>query len=186
MLDIIPLPLSCFFPAKDEHMECFKRAMEALAKSDELWERYFIDFTHQQLHMEYVEDGISTPLMKAAFDTYVQQKEDRVVALHVYFHVHQLELAKVAILLRSLNKIKQMVSQLPLSPPSQSSSSSISSEYIKAAQKTKKIVGEAADLTVFITDALFSVLVGVCTTEEGAVLDNMLSWYRTYNGVVRA
>lgn len=156
--------------------------MEAISQSDELWERYFIDFTHQKLHMEYVEDGVSYPLMKAAFDTYMHQSTDtvhRVVALHVYFHVHQLELAKVAILLRSLNKIKQMALKVPQSP----SSKAIDAAFIIAAGSTRKIVGEAADLTIFITNTLFTTLMGICTAEDH-VEEFLLQWYQTYNGVV--
>lgn len=51
--------------------------MQAIERSDDLWEKYFIDFTHQKLNMRYYEDGISHPLMKAVLDTYVQQSADR-------------------------------------------------------------------------------------------------------------
>ena len=60
---------------QDEYRHCFTRAMQAISQSDVLWERYFIDFTHQKLNMMYSEDGISHRLMRAALDTYIQQNK---------------------------------------------------------------------------------------------------------------
>ena len=156
--------------------------MLAITKSDELWERYFTDFTHHKLQIGCAEDGVSHPLMKAVFESYIRDAPDsihKVVALHVYFNVHQLELAKVAILLRSLNQMKVMVSHIANSPSIQS----FETDYIRAAGKSKTIVGESSDLTVFITNTLFTAMATICTAEEH-VLENLLQWYRTYNRVV--
>ena len=107
----------------------------------------------------------------------------RVIALHVYFQVHELELAKVAILLRSLNKITQLMSAVPL--PTSTSTQTFSAEYINAAEASKMIVGKQDDLTVFITSTLFAAIVGVCTTKENdRISEGLLQWYHTYSGVV--
>lgn len=105
------------------------------------------------------------------------------IALHVYFQVHELELAKVAILLRSLNQITQLVSTVPL--PASTSMQSFSAGYIKAAEASKTVVGRQDDLTIFITSTLFAAIVGICTTKENErVPEGLLLWYHTYCGVV--
>ena len=105
------------------------------------------------------------------------------IALHVYFQVHELELAKVAILLRSLNKLTQLMSTVPL--PASTTMQSFSAQYIKSAEASKMMVGKQDDLTIFITSTLFAAIVGICTTKENErVSEGLLLWYHTYCGVV--
>ena len=167
----------CFTP-QDDYLDCFKIAKEAISSSRALWDRYFIDFTHKKLHMEYLEDSISNPLLKAAFSEYVDEGPDaehRIVLLHVHFHVHQLELAKLAVLLRSLDRIKQIASTVP-----QSLKKAVEDDYIAAAKESKLIAGAEKDLAVFVIGTLFNTLEAACTNESS----NLLQWYHTYNGVV--
>jgi len=153
--------------------------MEAISSSEALWDRYFLDFTHTKRHIEYVEDGISNPLLKAAFGGYVDEEEDvnhRLVLLHVVFHVRQLELAKLATLLRSLDRIKKMASTVP-----QPLKKTVEDDYIEAAKQSRRIAGQEKDLAVFVIDTLFNTLEIACTTDERS---NLLQWYHTYSGVV--
>ena len=128
--------------------------------------------------MEYVEDSISNPLLKAAFSEYVDERPDaehRIVLLHVHFHVHQLELAKLAVLLRSLDRIKQMASTVP-----QSLKKAVDDGYILAAKDSRLIAGAEKHFAAFIIDTLFNTLEAACTKE----CSSLLQWYHTYNGVV--
>ena len=85
-------------------------ALGAMAANPELWKRYFSDFTLHKLHLEgSCGAGIAQYILDAFFgQLHKQEAENRIVGLHVYIRVYQLDLARMATVLRPLNKIQQV------------------------------------------------------------------------------
>lgn len=150
----------------------------------ELWQHYFSDFTLRKLHLESEgegESGITEQILVCYFGQLHQQETmTRVVTLHAYIRVYQLDLARMATLLRPLNKIQQvardapqLLSPLPASP---------TREFISAVKHTQHPFGTPEHLSAFIVDTLFHALVG-STYNPGSLevqMEKMKLWYKTY------
>lgn len=85
-------------------------AMEAISKHPELWPRYFSDFILHKMKLETDGgEGIAQKILEAFFVQLHQQDAlQKLIILHTYLHVYQLDLAKMAGMFRPLNKIQQV------------------------------------------------------------------------------
>ena len=87
--------------------------MEAISKHAELWPRYFSDFILHKMKLESSGsgegEGIAQKVLEAFFEQiHSQETLQRMVILHTYLHVYQLDLAKMAGMFRPLNKIQKV------------------------------------------------------------------------------
>ena len=85
--------------------------LEAMSNHPELWDRYFGDFVLHKLRLESPEagEGIAKDILYVYFgDLHHQESIMRIVGLHSYLHVYHLNLAKMAVMLRPLNKIQKV------------------------------------------------------------------------------
>ena len=84
--------------------------MEAIEDHPDLWQRYFDDFLLHKLRLGGLQEGaISLQILHVFFGQLHKQKAMlRVVSLHCYVHVYQLELARMANRLQPLNQIQQV------------------------------------------------------------------------------
>lgn len=85
--------------------------MEAISKHPELWPRYFSDFILHKMKLESTDtgEGIAQKVLEAFFEQiHSQDALQRMVILHTYLHVYQLDLAKMAGTFRPLNKIQKV------------------------------------------------------------------------------
>ncbi len=92
-----------------------KQVLELVAKAMsndvELWNRYFNDFVLLKLRLDS-EDSVGG-IAQQILHTFMSQLHglealDRVINLHAYLHVYQLDLAKMASVLRPLNKLHKV------------------------------------------------------------------------------
>lgn len=86
--------------------------MEAISVHHELWPRYFSDFVLHKMKLGTTEaetEGIAQKVLEAFFEQlHMQDALQRMVILHTYLHVYQLDLAKMAGMFRPLNKIQKV------------------------------------------------------------------------------
>ena len=85
--------------------------MEAISKHHELWPRYFSDFILHKMKLESTDtgEGIAQRILESFFEQlHSQDVLLRMVILHTYLHVYQLDLAKMAGTFRPLNKIQKV------------------------------------------------------------------------------
>jgi len=89
-----------------------------MSKDVELWHRYFNDFVLHKLHLDSEDSagGIAQQILHT-FLGQLHQREalDRIIGLHTYLHVYQLDLAKMASVLRPLNKLQKVLILYPSS-----------------------------------------------------------------------
>ncbi len=150
----------------------------------ELWQHYFADFTLRKLHLESgVEgkSGITEQILVSYFGQLHQQETvTRVVILHVYIRVYQLDLARMATVLRPLNKIQDVARKVPelLSPLP----SSPTRQFISAVKQTQHPLGTPEDLSAFIVNTLFHALVGSSYSRDSlaAIMEKLGVWYKAY------
>ena len=152
-----------------------------------LWDFYFSDFIARTLHLER-QESISQKILRAFFIQLYQEKTvlDRVVQLHVYMNVYHLELAKMATVLRPLDKIQSASKLCPnaLSPLVVSPTR----ELVDVVRKTQHPLGSPEHLSAFVVGHLFNALVGAAFGQRSsptsqALVSNpvqMLMWYRAY------
>ncbi len=180
---------------------------------EELWQRYLEDFTHHKLHLDFGSTGISHKILRVAFGKLEEQAAlQRLAILHVYVHIHKLNLAKVVSVLRPLDRIEIAASILPslsVRSPTQS--------FLHNVEHSGDFLGRPEALSVFIIDTLFSAITGIAmgyrpggvtsdppSDDEGVVngelpgtvvvsdeegddeaLEHLRLWYKVYRDVVR-
>lgn len=138
---------------------CLSVAIQALCENDSLWQKYLEDFTHQKLHLEYGNTGTGHKILRAAFGK-LEKREAflRLAILHVYVHIHKLNLAKVVSILRPLDKIEVAVSVFPsLSEKIHNPAHSL----LHDVQDSGDFLGRPEALSVFVIDTLFGAITGI-------------------------
>ena len=158
-------------------------SLKAMEENPEKWEYYFSDFISSMLHLES-SDGISQRIIRTFFVGLKQKKSilEKVVKLHVYMDVYQLELAKMAGVLRSLDRIQNVVtSPNALSPIV----ASPTKELVDVVQQTRHPLGTPEHLCAFVVNHLFSALVhgqaqSPSSQERVSNPEKLLEWYKAY------
>lgn len=147
----------------------------------ELWQRYFDDFIRYKLRLNTGEGAISQEILKAFFGQLHQQEATiRMINLHVYIRVYQLDLAKMATVLRPLDKLQQMARATP--PAISPLESSPSKHLIKIVHETHQPLGTPEHFSTFIIDTLFNALVGTTYGQKtfGELTAKMGIWFKAY------
>ena len=85
-------------------------AVEAMRLHPELWQHYFDDFLLHKLQLGGLHSGgISQRVLHVLFQQLHKQEAIlRVVSLHCYSHIYNMDLTKMTNLLRLLNQIQQV------------------------------------------------------------------------------
>ena len=151
--------------------------VQTVANNPELWPRYFNNFISSKLHLAGPESTIEKQIIQEVFrDLDMFEITKRIVYLHTYMAVYQLDLANVATILRSLallQKIKTVSPAIlspPLPPPTKHSVSQSGSAL------------SVQHLSTFVINALFKALLGCLyagLSQTGA-LEQLKQWYRAY------
>ena len=86
--------------------------VRAMSNDVDLWIRYFNDFVLHKLRLDSEDSagGIAQQMLYT-FMSQLHKLEalERVINLHAYLHVYQLDLAKLASILRPLNKLHKVL-----------------------------------------------------------------------------
>ncbi len=159
-------------------------ALKSMSLHVALWQHYFSDFTLRKLHLESGvegESGITEQILICYFGQLHQQETvSRIVTLHAYIRVYQLDLARMATVLRPLNEIQKvarsvpdLISPLPTSP---------SRQFISAVRQTQHPLGTPEHLSAFIVNTLFHALVGSTYGPDklAVILEKMTVWFKAY------
>ena len=81
---------------------------KAISNDIDLWNMYFIDFILHKLRLDS-EGGIAQQMLYTFMrELHSLEALERVINLHAYLHVYQLDLAKLASNLRPLNKLHKV------------------------------------------------------------------------------
>ena len=132
--------------------------------------------------------GISQRILRAFFVQLNDEKTvlERVVLLHVYMNVYRLELAKMATVLRPLDRIQHVAKLAPnaLSPLV----TSPTRELVDVVRQLQHPLGTAQHLSAFVVGHLFNALVGAAyshsqTPSSPELVSNptkMTMWYKAY------
>ena len=83
-----------------------------MSKEYELWNRYFNDFVLHKLQLD--SEDSSGDIAQQILHTFLGQLHhlealERIVSLHTYLHVYQLDMARIGTVLRPLNKLNEVV-----------------------------------------------------------------------------
>ena len=175
-------------------MNCLVVALKALLNHDTLWQKYLTDFTHQKLHLDLASPGVSHKIMLAAFGKLEDQDQfTRLAVLHAYIHVHKLNLARVASILRPLDRIEVTASIL-LSFSDEIPTSAQS--FLHDVEDSGDFLGRPEALSIFIIDTLFKAIAGVTMKNDqvlresnselpDTIMDHIKLWFQAYRDVVR-
>ena len=151
-----------------------------------IWDCYLKDFIAHTLHLDGSE-GISHNILHTFFEQLCKDKTmfERITQLYIYITVNQLELAKMATLLRPLDCIQYVSVLSPSSLSPLTTSSSV--ELVDEVQKRKYPLQSSEHLSDFVVIHLFSGLVGAAFGQNFPsslnVISNteqMLTWYKAY------
>lgn len=165
-------------------------AVRAMMSLDGLWQNYLEDFTHQKLRLEFGNSGISHKVLQAAFGKLEERSAlQRVAVLHVYIHLHKLNLAKIVSILRPLDQIERAKAVLP----SLTRGTRSPSHILHDMERNENFLGCPETLSAFIISTLFSAIAGICmncTTPDDPKLgereeQQIILWFKAYKDVVR-
>lgn len=165
-------------------------AVRAMISSDGLWQNYLEDFTHQKLRLEFGNSGISHKVLQAAFGKLEERGAvQRVAVLHVYIHLHKLNLAKIVSILRPLDQIERAKAVFP----SLTEGARSPSQILHDMESNGNFLGCPETLSAFIINTLFSAIASICmncTTPDDPKLEEreeqqITLWFKAYKDVVR-
>lgn len=159
-------------------------------KSDDLWQKYLEDFTRQKLHLEFGNTGISHRILRAAFGKLEKRSAvQRLALLHVYVHMHKVNLAKVVSILRPLDQIEVAVSVLPSLHSVQISSPK---HAFLDKSGSEDVLESSEALSVFVISTLFNAISGIgmsCSSSLNPHVgtreeQEIKVWFQAYRDVV--
>jgi len=165
--------------------------IDALKTSGNLWQKYLEDFTRQKLRLEFGNTGISNKIYHAAFGKLEKRTAiQRLALLHVYVHMHKVNLAKVVSILRPLDQIEVAVSNLP---SFQSLPISSPSPDFEAESGNDDILESSEALSMFIINSLFNAISGIGMSCSSSLNPNVSTqeeqeikvWFQAYRDMVR-
>ena len=160
-----------------------------MKSEDSLWQNYLEDFTHQKLRLEFGSSGLSHKVLRASFGKLEERSAvQRVAVLHVYIHLHKLNLAKIVSILRPLDQIEKAKAVFPSLTERVGSPSHILQEM----ESDGNLLGCPETLSAFIISTLFSAIAGIsmsCTPPENPKLEEtevqqIMLWFKAYKDVV--
>ena len=164
--------LSC---SQSTSKECVVTCVQAVVRNPELWTSYFSNFIVSKLHFTSSESIIEKQIVQEVFGNLTTfDIIERIVNLHAYVAVYQLDLAKVATILRSLAhiaKIKPVPSSVPFPPPP-----SPTKQFMYSFRQSGSALSM---LSTYVISSLFNALLGCCLAQAGA-LEQLKQWYRAY------
>ena len=169
--------LSCSQCKSKESVVTF---VQVIAQNPALWSYYFSNFIASKLHITSLESIIAKQIVQEVFGNLsTLDITKRVVYLHAYVAVYQLDLAKVATILLSLAQIEKIkpVSSNILSPPPPSSTK----QFMYSIRQTGSTLS-IQQLSTFVISALFNALLGCMYggLPQAVALEQLKQWYRAY------
>ena len=176
------------FSTQSDEKSFLPISLKAQQTNPIIWNCYFNDFIAQTLHVE-VSKGISQDILRAFF-TQLHDKTmlERVAQLHIYINIFQLDLARMATVLRQLDHIQHVSCSGP--NPISSLVKYSTKDLVDVVQQSLHPLGSPQYLIAFVVGHLFNGLMGAAfgeTSLSPALINNtegMLTWYKAYRYIV--
>ena len=146
----------------------------------DLWKRYFMDLVHDKLHLEADVAPLTYSLLESHIGVLEGGALTRLVMLHVRLHVRQLDIAKVANILRQITRIHQKTLTTSAVAPDVTLAALVSN--VMTCEQTKHPSLAATVINTLFQSLRFFVAEVACTSE---VEDSHVNqWYSSYQSLV--
>jgi len=147
-------------------------------QNEDLWQKYYNDFTNYFLHMSSAPNSIEHKLLQLTFDDVLSSySEMKAIAAHCYIHLYQLDLAKVVALLKPLGQLhivrNDQASLYPGDPEY---------TFVSTLQASKAVPG-SKHISKFVIESLFAVLINAVYSRKNR-LNQLQQWYNSYRDMV--
>jgi len=153
--------------------ECTAVALSAIDKHKELWDRYFHDFTRDQLSLWLHKKQIVEETLEAAFGTVCAPSTSNIsqlTSLHVYTYLNQQNISANVAALGSLIKLSSISEHI--------------SGRLRSFSSASEVLLKAEDTNTFVLNTLFSTLLTASGKHQASVNHNMKLWYSAYHTMV--
>ena len=151
---------------------CVAVAVAAMSKHRELWDRYFHDFTREQLSLWSHNQQVIEETLEAAFGTVCSSSAstvDQLTSLHVYAHLNQSNISKNVAALMSLIKLTSVSREV--------------SGRLRSSSTSSAILLTTKDTNTFVLNTLFNTLLTIFGKRHTSITDMKL-WYNAYHAMV--
>ena len=141
-------------------------------KHSKLWDRYFHDFTREQLSLWSHNQQVVEETLEAAFGTVRTSSASTVsqlTSLHVYTHLNQSNISKNVAALTSLIKLTSVSEQV--------------SGKLHFSSTSSLILLTTEDTNTFVLNTLFNTLLRIFGRRHALITDIKL-WYNAYHAMV--
>ena len=154
--------------------------LHAVENNCELWSSYFENFIFSKLHLAGSSSTIEKQIVQQVFGNIsTLEITERIMYLHTYMAVYQLDLAKVATILCSLSKLQTISSVSPniLSPPPPSPTK----QFLYSVRQSGSGLS-IQHLSTYVVGALFKALLGCLYAglPQAGALEQLKQWYKAY------
>ena len=156
---------------------CLEVAVESMDNdtAQEIWKRYFEDFTHFKFHLDLKVLPLTIEILKSYIGSMAGQDSlARLVSLHVRLEVGQLDLGNLSRLLRPISRVQQEMQTLSPTPDAMLAS-------ITATVDIRSVIARPPTLGAFIVDTLFTAISSLQEVDN----EMICQWHRSYNDIVR-
>ena len=155
-------------------------AIKEMRNDETIWQKYFMDFTHYYLHLSADPNSLELKLVQMRFTDVLRNYSDmKAIAVHCYMYLYQLDLAKVVASLKPLGQLKMHeVDQQSLYPRDPE-------YFLVATLQTSKSVLGSSNISKFVIDSLFLVLVdAIYNKDRNNRLSSLQKWFISYRDLV--
>ena len=146
----------------------FAVALTAISKHTTLWNRYFHDFTREQLSLWLHNQQVVKETLKATFGTVCTPSASNIsqlTSLHVYAHLNQQNILKTSAAIGPLIKLSSITEQLSHFSPTSSA-----------------VILNTEDMNTFVMNVLFSALINHVKFQTSNTSVEL--WYNAYHAMV--
>ena len=152
-------------------------AIKEIQNDENLWQKYYNDFTSYFLRMSSAPNNIDHKLLQLTFTDVLRSYSKKPIAAHCYVHLYQLDLAKIVALLKPLG-------QLHMVKDDQESPFSEDPEYtlVTTLQKSRSGLGSKS-ISKFVIESLFAVLINAVYSKNNGT-SQLQQWFSSYRDMV--
>ena len=152
-------------------------AIREMRSNEEMWQKYFNDFSNQSLHVTAAPGSLEYRLVWLTFaDLLNSYSEMKAVAVHCYVYLYQLDLAKVLTSLKTMGQLKVVRDEESIHPANSEQSLVTSSQASKSIRENS--------ISKYVMKSLFESLINVLYHKKGKKEPLLQEWYCSYRDLV--
>jgi len=157
-----------------EQQGCTAAALSAIDKHKELWDRYFHDFTRDQLSLWLHNKQIVEDTLEAAFGTVcvpLTSNISQLTSLHVYTYLNQQNISTNVAALGSFLKLSSISEHV--------------SGRLRSFSSASEVLLKTEDTNTFVLNTLFNTLLTASGKDQVSIV-NIKLWYSAYHTMIHA